>query len=140
MRELFDPVAEEAGHSLRLTSAPDLVIRGDRQLLTQLFSNLIENAVVHTPRETAITLSLRGTNGHAVAQVRDDGPGVPAEEHERLFRRLYRREASRTQPGYGLGLALASAIAELHGARIRILDEGPGMTVEIAFTLARDAS
>ena len=138
MRELFDPVAEEAGHSLRLSAAPGLVVRGDRQLLTQLFSNLIENAVVHTPRGTEITLSLASVDGRALALVRDNGPGAPAEEHERLFRRLYRREASRTQPGYGLGLSLASAIADLHGACIRIVPEGPGMTVEISFPLARD--
>jgi signal transduction histidine kinase len=140
LREMFDPVAEEAGHSLRLTSAPGLVIRGDRQLLTQLFSNLIENAVVHTPPGTHITLSLRAVSGQAVAQVSDDGPGVPVEEHERVFRRLYRREASRTQPGHGLGLSLAAAIAELHGASIRILKEGPGMSVEVSFPLARDAA
>jgi signal transduction histidine kinase len=139
MHEIFDPVAEEAGHSLHLTSAPGLVIRGDRQLLTQLFSNLIENAIVHTPSGTRITLSSLSAGGQAVAQVSDDGPGVPAEEHERLFRRLYRREASRTQPGYGLGLALASAIADLHGARIRIVREGPGMRVEVSFPLVRDA-
>jgi signal transduction histidine kinase len=62
---------------------------------------------------------------------------VPREEHERLFRRLYRREASRTQPGYGLGLSLAAAIAELHSAAIRIA-EGPGLIVEVSFPLARD--
>jgi signal transduction histidine kinase len=140
MRELFDPVADEAGHSLRLASAPDLVIRGDRQLLTQLFSNLIENAVVHTPSGTQITLSLHATPGQAVAEVGDDGPGVPVEEHEHLFRRLYRREASRTQPGYGLGLSLASAIAELHGARIRIVKGGPGMRVEVSIPLAKDTA
>jgi signal transduction histidine kinase len=137
LREMFDPVAEEAGHSLRLTPVPGLVIRGDRRLLTQLFSNLIENAVVHTPAGTHITLSLRAACGQAVAQVSDDGPGVPVEEHERLFRRLYRREASRTQPGHGLGLSLAAAIAELHGASIRIMKEGPGMSVEVSFPLAR---
>lgn len=140
MRELFDPVAEEADHVLQLAAAPALVIRGDRQLLTQLFSNLIENAVVHTPAGTRITLALRGANGHAVAQVSDDGPGVPLEEHERLFRRLYRREASRTQPGHGLGLSLALAITELHGARIRIAEEGPGMTVNVSFPLARETA
>ncbi|HEY1877754.1 MAG TPA: sensor histidine kinase, partial [Rhizomicrobium sp.] len=110
-----------------------------RQLLTQLFSNLIENAIVHTPSGTRITLSLRDAGDHAVVRVSDDGPGVPVEEHERLFRRLYRREASRTQPGYGLGLSLAAAIADLHGARIRIETEGPGMSVDVSFTLARDA-
>lgn len=140
MRELFDPVAEEAGHSLHLASAPGLVIRGDRQLLTQLFSNLIENAVVHTPSGTRITLSLRASSGQALAEVGDDGPGVPVEEHARLFRRLYRREASRTQPGYGLGLSLASAIADLHGARIRIVKGGSGMRVEVSIPLARDAA
>ncbi|HEX4271662.1 MAG TPA: ATP-binding protein [Rhizomicrobium sp.] len=140
MRELFDPVAEEAHHTLHLAAAPALVIRGDRQLLTQLFSNLIENAVVHTPAGTRITLALRSVDGHAVAQVGDDGPGVPLEEHERLFRRLYRREASRTQPGHGLGLSLALAIAELHGAHIHIVEEGPGMTVEVLFPLVRDVA
>jgi signal transduction histidine kinase len=140
MRELFDPVAEEAGHSLNLATAPGLVVRGDRQLLTQLFSNLIENAVVHTPSGTHITLSLRNAGGQAVARVSDDGPGVPADEHERVFRRLYRREASRTQPGYGLGLSLASAIAELHGARIRIIEQAAGMNVEVSFPLARETA
>jgi signal transduction histidine kinase len=144
MREMFDPVAEEANHSLRMAAAPALTVRGDRQLLTQLFSNLIENAVVHTPPGTHITLSLRNAGGQAIALVSDDGPGVPVEEHARLFRRLYRREASRTQPGHGLGLSLAAAIAELHGAHIRILAEGMaegvGMAVEIAFPPARDTA
>jgi len=139
VREIFDPVAEESGHALELASGPGLVIRGDRQLLIQLFANLIENAVVHTPAGTRITLSLRDVDGAAITQVSDDGPGVPVEEHERLFRRLYRREASRTHPGHGLGLSLAQAIAELHNAGIRIVD-APGFTVEISFpAMATDA-
>lgn len=136
MRELLEPVADEAGHILHLPAAGRAVIRGDRQLLIQLFTNLIENAIVHTPPGTNIWLSLIPKEGLALVQVRDDGPGVPREEHERLFRRLYRREASRSHPGYGLGLSLASAIAELHGAAIRIADDGrPGLTVEISFPL-----
>jgi len=137
MRELFEPVAEEAGDTLQLTAAGQTIIRGDRQLLVQLFSNLIENAIVHTPRGTRILLSLLRADGRAVARVSDDGPGVPREEHERLFRRLYRREASRAQPGYGLGLSLVAAIAELHGAVIRLVD-GPGLAVEISFPLAAE--
>jgi signal transduction histidine kinase len=138
MREMFDPVAEEAGHFLQLASAPHLVIRGDRQLLTQLFANLIENAVVHTPAGTNITLSLQTAGDRAVVEVSDDGPGVPVEEQERIFRRLYRREASRTQPGHGLGLSLAAAIAELHAAHIQIGKQKPGMTVQVSFPSARE--
>jgi signal transduction histidine kinase len=82
---------------------------------------------------------LTAAEGRAVVRVTDDGPGVPREEHEQLFRRLYRREASRSQPGYGLGLSLASAIAELHGAAIRVLDgTKSGLTVEISFPLLPD--
>ena len=134
MRDLFEAVAEEAGHSLELTNADALTIRGDRQLLVQLFSNLIENAIVHTPQGTHIRLSLARDQTRAVVRVSDDGPGVPKDEHERLFRRLYRREASRSQPGYGLGLALAAAVAELHGADISIVgDAKPGLVVQISF-------
>jgi signal transduction histidine kinase len=139
MRELFEPVAEETEHGLQLAVEDRAIIRGDRQLLVQLFSNLIENAIVHTPPGTRIVLSLAREEGRAVVRVSDNGPGVPREEHDRLFRRLYRREASRSQPGYGLGLALVSAIAELHGATVRLVDgTRPGLTVEIAFPLSSD--
>lgn len=139
LRDLFEPVAEEAGDELQVAAMDKAVIRGDRQLLVQLFSNLIENAIVHTPRGTRVALSVRCNGTRVVAQVRDNGPGVPREEHERLFRRLYRREASRSQPGYGLGLSLVAAIAELHGATIRLGDGAmPGLAVEVAFPLAAD--
>jgi len=139
MRDMFEPVAEEAGHILQLPAPDKAIIRGDRQLLVQLFANLIENAIVHTPAGTCISLSLTREEGRVAVRVSDDGPGVPREEHESLFRRLYRREASRSQPGYGLGLSLALAIAELHGAAIRVLEAaGPGLTVEVAFVLLPD--
>jgi signal transduction histidine kinase len=96
------------------------LVQGDRELLVQLFSNLIENAIIHTPAGTLVTVSLNRENNEAVVAVSDDGPGVPPEEHDKLFQRFYRREASRTRPGYGLGLALVAAITELHGARLKI--------------------
>lgn len=136
MRELFGAVAEESGHSLEIDQLDAITIRGDRELLVQLISNLIENAILHTPHGTQITLSLQNMGGHAVARVRDNGPGVPHEEHAKLFQRLYRREASRARPGYGLGLSLVAAIAELHGAKVRIAEQvSPGLCVELLFPL-----
>ncbi|HKU54410.1 MAG TPA: HAMP domain-containing sensor histidine kinase [Rhizomicrobium sp.] len=134
MRELFGAVAEEAGHYLDAVIRQDATIRGDRELLVQLFSNLIENAILHTPAGCRITLSLDVQDGRAIASVRDDGPGVPREEHEKLFRRLYRREASRIRPGYGLGLSLVAAIVELHGAKVEIVElPMPGLCVKLTF-------
>ena len=118
--ELFGPVAEDAHHHLSMSLDGPAWILGDRELLTQLFSNLIENAIIHTPAGTQVTISLGREGGDAVAAVSDDGPGVPPDEHKKLFQRFYRREASRTRPGYGLGLALVSAIMDLHGARMKI--------------------
>jgi len=110
LADVFGPVAEDTRHQLSLSLNAVPPIHGDRELLTQLFSNLIENAILHTPQGTLVTISLKREGDEIVAAVSDDGPGVPVEEHEKLFRRFYRREASRTRPGYGLGLALAAAV------------------------------
>ena len=137
LREMFGPVADEAGRSLDVSIHGDGIIRGDRELLVQLFSNLIENAILHTPAGTQITLTLAPVSEGVAVTVADNGPGVPAEEHDRLFQRLYRREASRAQPGYGLGLAMVAAIAELHGATARIESvPGRGFAVRILFASA----
>lgn len=137
IRDMFGAVAEESGHHLTLTVREDVVIRGDRELLIQLFSNLVENAILHTPPGTAIALTLAVRDGQAVAQVSDDGPGVPRAEHQKLFQRLYRREASRNSPGYGLGLAMVAAIADLHGAGLHIVErDAPGLCVELLFPAA----
>jgi signal transduction histidine kinase len=131
-------VAEEAGDRLDIAVQGDADIRGDRQLLVQLISNLIENAILHTPAGTHILLSLSSAGDRAVFVISDNGPGVPRQEHEKLFQRLYRREASRNRPGYGLGLALVMAIGDLHGARIRILDCDRGFSLEVSFPLAAE--
>jgi len=140
MRDLFSAVAEESGDRLDIDVAQGAVIRGDRELLVQLLSNLVENAILHTPPGTEIVLVLRVSGGRAVVTARDNGPGVPAEEQAKLFQRFYRREASRSQPGYGLGLSLVAAVAELHNAALTVVPQpGPGLAVEISFPLAADA-
>ena len=136
--DVFGPVAEDAKHHLSLSMNGPAMVQGDRELLIQLFSNLIENAILHTPAGTVVTVSLERENGEAVAAISDDGPGVPPQEHEKLFRRFYRQEASRTRPGFGLGLALVSAIAELHGASLKIADGGKGFSVCFRMPLLRN--
>ncbi|HWY63333.1 MAG TPA: HAMP domain-containing sensor histidine kinase [Rhizomicrobium sp.] len=139
LRDMFGPVADDSGHVLTLTLAQPAAIRGDRELLVQLFSNLIENAIVHTPAGTRIEIGLRVDKDFAIVSVSDDGPGVPEEEHEKLFQPLYRREASRSQPGHGLGLALVNAITDLHSGRIVLRKTvQPGLCVEVAFPLGGD--
>ena len=141
LREMFGAVAEESGHSLQICEMPAAVIRGDRALVVQLFANLIENAVLHTPAGTAITVTLTLAGDRARVVVGDNGPGVPEADHQKLFRRLYRRESSRTYPGYGLGLSLVLAVAELHGASPRILvDRRPGLWIELGFPLLHVAA
>ncbi len=132
--DVFGPVAEDARHHLSLVPGDPVTILGDRELLTQAFSNLIENAILHTPAGTIVTVSLAHRNGEAVVTISDDGPGVPPDEHPKLFQRFYRLEASRTRPGYGLGLPLVAAIAELHGASIAIESQpGRGFAISLRF-------
>jgi signal transduction histidine kinase len=129
--EMYGPVAEDEHHVLVHDLQKDVRIRGDAELLTQMFSNLIENAIRHTPSGTRILIRLRVSGDAAVASVEDDGPGIPAGEHSKVFRRFYRLTSSRSTPGYGLGLAMVGAIANLHNAKIELNDNHPGLRCEI---------
>ncbi len=131
--DAYGPDIEDSGRLLQTDIPPAVTIAGDRELLTQLFANLLENALRHTPPGTHITIRLRDNHTQAVAEVSDDGPGIPPHEHARVFRRFYRLERSRTTPGNGLGLSLVGAVATLHHASIELLDTKPGLTVQIRF-------
>jgi signal transduction histidine kinase len=133
MYQLFLPVAEDCAHPLGRNLQAGVCIRGDEELLTQLFSNLIENALRHTPPGTHIRLSLAAANDGIVASVSDDGPGVPPEDRDKVTRRFYRCSTSRTAEGHGLGLSLVAAIAQLHGATLVLADANPGLCVAVAF-------
>ncbi|MDM9618860.1 ATP-binding protein [Rhizobium sp. S96] len=136
--EIYADVAEDEGHSLQF-SGPDArsaMVMGDRELLTQLFVNLIENAINHCPPGTAIQLGLEIEGGAALATVTDSGPGIPAHEREKVFRRLYRLDKSRTTPGSGLGLSLVRAISDLHFAELSLEDNRPGVRVALLLPLS----
>ena len=131
--DAFAPSAEEAGKSLIGRIAPDIRIAGDRELLTQMLANLVENAIRHTPAGTRIEVSLHSEGGGVVAAVCDNGPGVPESERERIFRRLHRLEQSRSTPGSGLGLSLVRAVADLHAISLEVLNAHPGLQIVIKF-------
>jgi signal transduction histidine kinase len=133
--EMYRPVAEDERHLLQVEIEKDVRILGDGELLTQMFSNLIENAIRHTPAGTRILIRLQVLGGTAVASVEDNGLGIPASEHDKVLRRFYRVMSSRSTPGYGLGLALVAAIANLHNAKIELGDNHPGLRVKTTFEL-----
>ncbi|TPJ62793.1 HAMP domain-containing sensor histidine kinase [Mesorhizobium sp. B2-7-1] len=137
--DVYADVAEDDGKSLSTTIIPDTkwYIHGDRDLLMQMLANLVENALRHCPPGTAIELSVTRGGSHVLVHVRDNGPGIPAEEREKVFRRLYRLDASRTTPGSGLGLSLVKAVADLHGAAITLEDRNPGLGVTISLPAVR---
>jgi signal transduction histidine kinase len=132
--ETYIPVAEDRGQKLRTAIADAPSIHGDRELLTQMMANLIENSIRHCPAGAEIAVRLSHENGVPVLRVADNGPGVPEAEREKVFRRFYRLEASRTTPGSGLGLALVKAVADLHAASVELADNRPGLCVTVRFS------
>ena len=132
LADVFESVAEDAGHELVASVEPGLVVTGDRDLLQQMLANPIENALTHVPAPGRIELRVRREGASVVAEVADDGPGVPEAERTRIFERLYRLDRSRTTPGHGLGLAMTAAIADLHDATVEALGDDPGLTIRFA--------
>jgi signal transduction histidine kinase len=129
----YSAVAEDMGKALVSSIDPDIYVRGDRELLTQLFVNLIENALRHTPDGATVSMCLARRDRGPIAEVGDNGSGVPENERRNVFKRFYRLERSRSTPGAGLGLALVAAVADLHTARIELVDNDPGLKVALQF-------
>jgi signal transduction histidine kinase len=131
--EAYAPAVEERGRRLQTEITDAVQVNGDRGLLSQLFVNLVENALRHTPAGTTITLRLSRQGAAALAEVADTGSGIPKDERAKVLRRFYRLERSRTTAGSGLGLSTVAAIVELHHAAIELLDNEPGLRVVIRF-------
>jgi signal transduction histidine kinase len=131
--DLYKPVMDDAGHPFDVRLSQCAPVRGDPQLLLQLFANLLDNAVHHTPAGGRVSLVAEMDGAQPSVMVADEGPGIPAEDREKVFRRFFRREQSRTTPGSGLGLALVWAIADLHDAEISLLDNNPGLRAVVKF-------
>lgn len=129
----YRAVAEDDGKLLGSTVAQGVVFTSDEELLTQMLANLVENAIKHTPAGSTIRLELSDGVERMTAVVVDDGPGIPAEERDRVFEQFYRLDRSRTTPGQGLGLSLVSAVAQLHDIKVRLEDNRPGLRAVVDF-------
>lgn len=135
--ELYEPVAEEAGLSLKIPELDEVTVSANRHLIGQAVINLIDNAIKYSRKPNAdsagdnepgrIEVSLRRENGKAVIVVADSGPGISAEDRARAMERFVRLDKSRSLPGTGLGLSLVAAVARMHNGELRLEDNRPGL-------------
>jgi signal transduction histidine kinase len=138
--EAYQPVADEKGQDLKARILPGLWVDGDRELLTQMFANLIDNAIGHSPAGARLTVEAASSLQEVLVIVGDTGPGIPAPYRQKVLQRFYRLETSRTSPGSGLGLSLVNAIATLHDATLDLQDNEPGLRCVLQFRARKDAA
>ena len=131
--ELYDAAAEQDGTGLVLTGDREVLVTGDRDLIFDAIANLVDNALKHGRHGGEVVVACENVEGQRLISITDDGPGIPPCEHEHVFKRFYRLEQSRYTPGNGLGLSLVAAVARLHGARIEMCDNAPGLKVKLSF-------
>jgi signal transduction histidine kinase len=141
--ELYEPVADEKGIALKIDAPAAAPVRGNRELVSQALANLIDNAIKYAgpsgkvngaPAEIVVRA---GNDGERIAlSVADHGPGIPDADRGRVVERFVRLEQSRSEPGSGLGLSLASAVARLHGGELKLEDNHPGLRTTIALPRA----
>ena len=133
--ELVDRVVrlsrDRTGRDVSLDAVP-VTVAGDAALLERVVRNLLDNADKFTPPGEPVEVAVRADGERAVLTVRDHGPGIPAEDRERVFDRFYRSAATRTLPGSGLGLAIVAQVVADHGGSVVAADaEGGGAVITI---------
>jgi signal transduction histidine kinase len=131
--ELYDAAAEPDGTCLSVVGDREVLVTGDRDLIFDAIANLVDNAIKHGRAGGQVVVANENVDGMPVISIADDGPGIPADEYEHVFKRFYRLEQSRYTTGNGLGLSLVAAVARLHGARIEMLDNAPGLKFKLWF-------
>ena len=131
--ELYMPAAEEEGFILTVETEKGMEVMANRQLIGQAQANLIDNAIKYSrgsqPGSAIAVVAKRAANNDIEISVADHGPGISNQDRERVLKRFVRLEESRTKPGTGLGLSLVAAVARLHGGRLRLEDNQPGLRV-----------
>jgi signal transduction histidine kinase len=132
--ELYEPVAEDAGVKLELQAPHPVMLRANRELISQALANLVDNAIKYAGEaspEPRVTLRVEEAADGARLAVVDNGGGISEDDRERVKERFVRLEESRSKPGAGLGLSLVSAVAQLHNGRLVLGDNAPGLTATL---------
>jgi len=135
--ESYEPVFSDVERELETSVVPDVQLAGDPDLLIQMLTNLLENSIEHGRAGGRTWVRLQASPEGAVLQVGDDGPGIPAEQHDRVFERFYRGDASRGAPGNGLGLSIVKAVCELHRGRVALLGQQSGAVFDCYLPASR---
>ena len=134
--DLYEPLAAAKNIELTVKGTESIQTRGDRDLLFQAISNLVDNAIKYTPGGGVIELALQAGRAGPRLMVSDSGRGIPEADRDRVFERFYRLESHRDSAGNGLGLSLVAAVAKLHETRVVLEDNEPGLRV--VWDLPRD--
>jgi len=137
--ELYEPLAEEKGIALKVEADAAAPVKGNRELVSQALANLVDNAIKYAAPPSGangapaeIVVRALSSGDRILLTVADHGPGIPEADRGRVVERFVRLEQSRSQPGSGLGLSLASAVARLHGGELTLEDNAPGLKSVIA--------
>ncbi len=141
--ELYQATADERRIALRSEIDRNVEVYGDRELLAQALTNLLDNAIKYTPPGGTVAVRLDRQGDTAKISVADTGPGVPEQDRGRVLQRFTRLDRARSQPGNGLGLALVNAVTAQHHGRLTLGDNSPGLVVTLeipALTQPRPAA
>jgi signal transduction histidine kinase len=142
--DLYEPLADDKGLTLKVEAAAGAWVRGNRELISQALANLVDNAIKYGASKAAeqnghpaeIVLKVMEREDRVLLSVADSGPGIAQSDRERVLERFVRLEQSRSEPGSGLGLSLAAAVARLHGGELTLEDNHPGLVTVISLPRA----
>ena len=145
--ELYEPLADDKGIQLKVETSAAAPVHGNRELVSQALANLVDNAIKYgatapagaNGAEAEIVVKAVGEGDRILLSVADGGCGIPAADRGRAVERFVRLEQSRSEPGSGLGLSLASAVARLHGGELKLEDNHPGLKTIISLPRAAPA-
>ena len=140
LSELYEAVAEDSGLEFtnQIKSSP--IYHCNKHLIAQCITNLLDNSFKYTKKPGTVGLVLSGDDEQFTITVSDNGPGIPVEERERVFKRFVRLENERNSPGNGLGLSLVQAVVRIHGASLELEDNKPGLKTTITFKRVQRAA